>query len=149
MNRRKHEPATERVLACLAAIDYDLDDLTIEGFAHWLERVRERPIVFVPRHMPATVFGAWIFAADTDYVFYETDTPPLHQAHIRLHEMAHMLLGHPTVQVDAQKTHALLRGTSAHLTSIDSLLLRCNLPEKDPVDKSDIVFMQPEDIFSG
>ena len=40
MNRRKNEAATKRVLACLAAIDYDLDHLTIEGFARWLERVQ-------------------------------------------------------------------------------------------------------------
>jgi hypothetical protein len=124
MNRKKHEAATERVLACLAAIDYDLGNLTIEGFARWLEHRRGRPIVFVPRHMPATVFGAWVSADDRDHVFYEADTPPLHQAHICLHEMAHMLLGHPTVRVDAQETQALLRGTGPDLTSVDSLLLR-------------------------
>jgi len=124
MNRQKDEAANERVLACLAAIDYDFDRFTLEGFVRWVEHKRGRPIVFVPCHLPATVFGGWVFAGDRDYVFYEADTPPLHQAHIRLHEMAHMLLGHPTLRVDVQQTQALRGETGTDLTSVDALRLR-------------------------
>ena len=110
---------TQRVKALLDELDYDFSSFTLEGFADWLAQRRRRQIVFVPKSMPASISGAWVKGHDKDYIFYEMDTPIVHQAHIQLHEMAHMLCGHPTVEVGPQQTQALLR----HTGRIDSQAL--------------------------
>lgn len=38
--------------------------------------------------------GLWISAAERDYLIYERNTSPLHQEHIILHELSHLLCGH-------------------------------------------------------
>ncbi len=55
---------------------------------------RDRPILLhaIVNH-PGTC-GLWVPAAKADYIFYERDTSPLHQAHIVLHELSHLLCGH-------------------------------------------------------
>ena len=110
---------TQRVKALLDELDYDFSSFTLEGFADWLAQRRRRQIVFVPKSMPASISGAWVKGHDKDYIFCEMDTPIVHQAHIQLHEMAHMLCGHPTVEVGPQQTQALLR----HTGRIDSQAL--------------------------
>lgn len=61
---------------------------------------RSRRIVLCPWRFGRGQFGAWIAAPDTDYLFFETDTAPVHQRHIILHELCHVLLGHRTVVID-------------------------------------------------
>jgi hypothetical protein len=41
--------------------------------------------------------GLWIELEDSDCIFYESSTSPLHCHHIILHEISHMLLGHSSV----------------------------------------------------
>ncbi len=43
--------------------------------------------------------GLWAAAPSRDYVLYESDTSPVHQAHIILHELAHLILGHRSAHV--------------------------------------------------
>jgi hypothetical protein len=130
MSNGSRETATTRARARLASIDYDFGHFTLDGFARWLGNRRGRQIVFLPRHMPGTLFGAWLAGSDTDYVFYEANTHPLHQAHIRLHEMAHMLCDHPTLRVDASQTQAFLQQSDVDFTSVDSLILRSTLDDE-------------------
>jgi len=106
--------------ALLAGMDYDFSQFTMEGFARWLEQRRGRRIVFVPWPMPPTLFGAWLTGGDDDYVFYEENTLPIHQAHIQLHEMAHMLCGHPAARIDSLPAQTPLR--QAEMSSVVSAL---------------------------
>ena len=56
---------------------------------------RGRPIVLTP--MPLSVAGPsglWLATASTDYVWFEQHTSPLHQHHIVLHELGHLVCGH-------------------------------------------------------
>jgi hypothetical protein len=71
-------------------VPFDLDE-----FCRRLERNRRRPIrlVAVPA-MPEHVSGLWIGTRDGDYVCHPQSVTPLYRAHIVLHEVAHMLLGH-------------------------------------------------------
>lgn len=41
--------------------------------------------------------GVWIATEKADHIFHEAATSPLHQDHIILHEIAHMLLGHASI----------------------------------------------------
>ncbi|MEV0369061.1 hypothetical protein AB0I10_04435 [Streptomyces sp. NPDC050636] len=66
----------------------------------------ERPVHMVPMSLGGVVSG---MTAATDYgywVFFELKTSPWHQAHIVLHELGHLLLGHgqdPAITEDALK----------------------------------------------
>ena len=128
MDRRNRstEAAKNRMQALLDEIAsaYDFGQFTLDEFARWVERRRGRRIVFVPRPMPPTLFGAWMAADDCDYVFYEENTLPIHQAHIQIHEMAHMLCGHHTAEIDLQEIGVLLRHLGADPAAYESLLLR-------------------------
>ena len=86
--------------ALLKSLDYDFDNFTMDGFRAYLEHRRDRKLVFVPWSMPPSLTGAWLAADGCDFVFYASDTLPIHQAHIQLHEMAHMLCGHSGLKTD-------------------------------------------------
>lgn len=138
-----------RMRVLLDGLCYDFRDFTLEGFAEWLAQQRGRKIAFVPRAMPPKVFGACvkgngvdasvlkrieasaiIFGAeakgsDTDVIFYEIDTPVVHRAHIQLHELSHLICGHPTVEIGSQQIQALLRSVGPMAPAdLEFLLLR-------------------------
>jgi len=109
-----------RMKALLTELDYDFSRFTLDGFARWLAKRRGQPIVFVPWEMPPSLFGAWIASDGRDYIFFDRDTQPIHQTHIKLHEMAHILCDHPTARVESEQallvadptvSKALLRST--------------------------------------
>lgn len=93
---RKH---MEALLAQISQ-DYDFSHCTLDSFSRRLEQKRERRIEFVPWPMPASLFGAWFTTADAEFIFYDQDAVPVHQDHIKLHELAHILCGHKTLDVD-------------------------------------------------
>ncbi|NHC47144.1 hypothetical protein [Motilibacter aurantiacus] len=60
-----------------------------------VERLRERPVRLRPLSLPpGGPTGAWVATSELDYVFYERDTSPRHQAQIIAHELGHMTSGH-------------------------------------------------------
>lgn len=61
---------------------------------------RGRPIVLQPMALRGEPFGAWIEEPSVDVVFYEQRTTPLHQQHIILHELGHILCGHRGIDAD-------------------------------------------------
>lgn len=74
---------------------------------------RGRPILLLPVERSEGPSGVWIGLADADVICYERRTSALHQEHIILHELSHVLCGHaPRATPDA---------------SIETLLL-ANLP---------------------
>jgi len=53
---------------------------------------RDRPILVAPLALAAAApCGLWLDANGTDYIFYEANTSPMHQDHIILHELGHVL----------------------------------------------------------
>ncbi|MER6523961.1 ParH-like protein [Streptomyces sp. NPDC001508] len=64
-------------------------------FIGMLARSRGRPIELVPvvarPHLPC---GLLVTTDRADRILYPADTTPLHQQHIQLHEVAHLLCGH-------------------------------------------------------
>jgi hypothetical protein len=66
----------------------------MDEFRRCLERRRRRAVRLVPMVMePGAPSGVWIGTADADYLCYEEQTSPFHQAHIVLHLTAQMVLG--------------------------------------------------------
>jgi len=56
---------------------------------------RGRPIVLTAMPLSAAgPSGLWLATASTDYVWFEQNTSALHQHHIVLHELGHLVCGH-------------------------------------------------------
>jgi hypothetical protein len=69
--------------------------LNVDTFIGELATQRGRPIELLPIQTSAGgPCGLWLATPDTDYVLYEQATDPLHQAHIKLHEWAHIKFRH-------------------------------------------------------
>ncbi|MGW0517410.1 ImmA/IrrE family metallo-endopeptidase [Crossiella sp. NPDC003009] len=68
---------------------------------------RGRPIFLAPISLPTGgPCGLWINTDPADYIFFEADTSPLHQRHIVLHELGHLLCDHhaaPVLTPDASR----------------------------------------------
>ena len=62
---------------------------------------RDRPIRLVahPIKVPGP-FGLWFMTASMDVIFYQRETTRPHQDHIILHEIGHLIAGHPSDEQD-------------------------------------------------
>lgn len=63
---------------------------------------RRRPMILRPIEMAGIEqFGCWLTDKDEqfDFIFYESHTAAIHQEHIILHELSHIMLGHRTYHV--------------------------------------------------
>jgi hypothetical protein len=78
---------------------------------------RGRPIELMPA--PATTgapCGLLMTTDRADYILYPVDTTELHQQHILMHELAHLLCGHTGgTEIDAAATRALMPNLSPEL----------------------------------
>lgn len=73
---------------------------TMEGLVRALNKRNDRPIELIAQPLGGTVPCGWLFRLkDVDYVCYPTNTSKLHQLHIVLHEIGHLLLDHPVEQL--------------------------------------------------
>ena len=73
---------------------FDLGTLCVS-----LSARRGRAIRLHPVRAPLGPCGLWVASDEADYIFYEEGTSALHQRHIILHELSHLVCGHgaPTV----------------------------------------------------
>jgi hypothetical protein len=70
---------------------------------------RGRRIQLMPVAIPAGgPCGVWLSVNDTDYIVYEERTSPLHQEHIIMHEVGHLVCQHAAAPVLDHETAALL-----------------------------------------
>ena len=84
---------TRRRLAAAAGelampVPFDLGE-----FGARLQRGRARPLHLLPFTLAPDLFGAWIRTAAADYLYYEEQTSPFHQAHVAARLAASVLLG--------------------------------------------------------
>ncbi|WP_330299570.1 hypothetical protein [Streptomyces sp. NBC_00503] len=78
---------------------------SLDGLCDRIAEQRGRPIRLHPLPKEAAesgVCGLWVGTASVDYVFYEAQTTPLHQEHIVLHEIGHILFGHNSLDGEAE-----------------------------------------------
>lgn len=80
----------------------------VHAFCRSLGAQRGRPIYLRPVSAPTGPCGLWIERLGADYVFYEEQTSRLHQEHIILHELAHLIWEHrPTPVLDHEVARLL------------------------------------------
>ncbi|GGM81253.1 hypothetical protein GCM10012275_59870 [Longimycelium tulufanense] len=98
----------------------DLDvpaPLNVRDLCRRLGEARGRPIELYeyPLEVPGP-FGLWFRLPDRDAIFYQQGSVPWHQDHIILHELGHLLRGHPSgVGALDPATAAILRNPAAGL----------------------------------
>src|SRR4051794_28622757 len=81
----------------------------VQTFCHSLEQARGRAIRLVPKALPTgSPSGLCVSTKTGDYIFYEAQTSPLHQEHIILHEVAHLICDHRAISVSRQEVSQLL-----------------------------------------
>jgi hypothetical protein len=89
---RPHDRWAERLRASRIVIPEPFD---MDAFCTHLVQRRDRAIELVPAALGGDLTGLWVPLADADLVFFEQATTPLHQVHIQLHEIGHLLCDHP------------------------------------------------------
>lgn len=86
--------------------------LDVEELCKRVGQRRGRPIRLVPH--PLTVpgpFGAWIASPTADYLLYQEATSKVHQDHIILHELGHILAGHRSDELNPEVASRVLLRT--------------------------------------
>ncbi len=66
----------------------------VRAFCDRVAARRGRPVYLRPIVTHSGPWGFWAAGTVADYLFYESVTSPLHQEHIILHELAHLICGH-------------------------------------------------------
>jgi hypothetical protein len=80
----------------------------VRRFCERLARRRGRPIVLQPVVSGTGCYGLWVAMPSADVVYYERETSLLHQGHIILHELCHLLSGHRPAPVSLEEAARLL-----------------------------------------
>lgn len=83
-----------RVQALLDQLDYDFNQFELMHFVGHIENCRRKGIHLLPIECDPALFGIWLSGDEVEYIFYNAFVQPIHQVHIVLHEIGHMLLGH-------------------------------------------------------
>ena len=116
--------ATSTAQRVLERLDYDFDHFELDHFVSYVEQIRARKIYPIPCDLTGELTGLWIpgESLPIDFVIYRADTHPMHQAHIILHELAHMLLEHPPRSLNQLVSPELLQqlnlGSQGHVRSL-------------------------------
>ncbi|MCE7008181.1 hypothetical protein LWC34_35990 [Kibdelosporangium philippinense] len=109
-----HSRLSEFVALLDVPAPFDIDELVRR-----IGAVRGRPIVLRAVDLPADgPSGMWIATGSADHICYAAGTSPLHQEHIVLHELGHLLCGHTAPQPDPDKIFKFL------MPSLDPAMVR-------------------------
>ncbi|WP_216211036.1 hypothetical protein [Amycolatopsis aidingensis] len=87
--------------------------LDVTDLCHRMGEVRGKPIELVAHPIPVPgPFGVWISTKRVEYILYQQETSQLHQDHIILHELGHILAGHQSDEEDDALLAELYPGTT-------------------------------------
>jgi hypothetical protein len=117
--------ATRKAKAHLDKLQFNFDEFTMMRFVGRVEQVMGRRIFLFAITMPPTMDGAWISDADRpfEYVFFDRQLAPLHQAHTQLHEIGHILFEHETLKVSDRNLSSLIEAVQKQ-TAAPHFLMR-------------------------
>lgn len=76
------------------------DPFDVRQLCHDLAIQRGKAIELVPLSLSGGPSGMWLSTDAADYVFYERDTSNLHQSHIILHEIGHIVARHESSSLE-------------------------------------------------
>jgi hypothetical protein len=104
--------ATARAQGVLRELGFDFATFTMDRFIYAIEQKKNCEIITIPWRMPPAMFGVWISDGDDlrEYIFYRNNVSEAHQIHIQLHELSHVLFGHPTLKLNARIIAKVITG---------------------------------------
>ncbi|MHB8645639.1 MAG: hypothetical protein ACYDAR_07610 [Thermomicrobiales bacterium] len=80
----------------------------VQIFTSSLAERRGRPIALQPMSLHGVISGAWVAMPSVDVVVYDQYTTPLHQQHIILHELSHIICEHEGIDSSEKGLQSLL-----------------------------------------
>jgi len=94
----------------LNALDYDFNTFTVDNFIHHIAHEIERDIHYIPWPMPPYMSGVWFTDLEDgmEYVFIDDGLSGVHQTHVKLHELAHIIFNHKTLAVSKERIPEIL-----------------------------------------
>ena len=105
---------TSKAEQILKELKFDFAGFNLEAFIRHVGRYKGREIISIAweQKMPSGVFGAWMLDADNPvaYIFYRSDLAPMHKIHVQLHELAHFLFDHPTLELSRDLLNQIAAG---------------------------------------
>jgi len=104
VTRRQGKRRVERLAAALELPD----SLRVDELVQKVAASHQRGITTVLTRMPTGLSGAWVQTPARDFLFCEQETSALHREHILLHELGHLLCGHPPMMSAEQELETLL-----------------------------------------
>jgi hypothetical protein len=96
-----------RCRACLQKLDLP-EPFSVEKLCSHIEGQRGRPLKLQPLKSEEGPYGLLVSSSRADYVFFVQNTTAVHQRHIVLHELCHLLLGHQSPVADENELLQLL-----------------------------------------
>jgi len=110
------------------ALHMDFRQFTMPQFIMHIEQAKGRKILLLPLPLPLHVDGAWVSDAERphEYIFYDSNLPPIQQIHTQLHEVGHFLSGHKTLQITSENLPELILAVRHQTMSstLSGLLMR-------------------------
>jgi IrrE N-terminal-like domain len=97
---RRQKPLAPTPLQLLQELNYPWSQFEIQSFIEWLQKKKTRDIVLFPATTPGHVDGLWLTSDTTEFIIYSNRLTGIHRDHVILHEIAHWLLGHKTLDID-------------------------------------------------
>lgn len=79
--------------------EYSFRDFTIASFCRWAADKSQRMIGMFPQRLAPGIYGVWISCGDEEIIFYDEQASGLYLTHIQIHELAHILCGHRTLDI--------------------------------------------------
>lgn len=99
-----------KVSEALHELGYDFNHFVLGDFLAHIEKQRQKPIRVQDFSLvDVNLFGAWIATPEMDYILVSDTTHSVHRAHIILHEVGHIVLGHPVRPLKDVLTPEMLR----------------------------------------
>ncbi|HHJ07178.1 MAG TPA: hypothetical protein ENK24_06735 [Anaerolineae bacterium] len=96
----------------LNKIRKEVTPLTIEGLTEWTAKTFNRVIKVIEVELPPPVSGFWFTFRGVEIIAIADDQTPLLKTRARLHELAHIILGHQSMVIGLRE-HLKLRGQSS------------------------------------
>ncbi len=96
--------------------------VTVDDLIRLVAEYRGRPIEVMAMPLPAGLYGARLAGPTKDFIIHESNTPLVHQDHIKAHELAHILAGHEVAVVPSDESldERLLAGILLRSADADS-----------------------------
>ncbi len=130
------DPETINMKRYLAELDYDWSEFSFNDFISWLSGSIGEPILLLPQNMPANICGAYVISPDRHHlILFDQDLPLILRDVTILHEIAHLLCGHQTAQLDHDQMQILQRNDESDIVRTKLIINRSPKSKTDRQEK--------------